>query len=163
MKFNVSVEIDWINESGNLDDEVKHQIISGLSKKLEQEFSGEAGRKMSLAAEKLLTAKTEYLINAVLEKPVVIKEAFGRSEEFDSIMDMVEQKMTNLYMGKLNINGQCTKDPLLANIDESVKRQVSALLQDVTRKVETHSKISAQKAVKENALVQSLQKVLNYE
>ncbi|MFV9616129.1 MAG: hypothetical protein ACNYZG_09240 [Gammaproteobacteria bacterium] len=163
MKFSVEVDIDWINdEDGSLDEQVKHQLIKGLAFKLEKQVLAESSKQMSLAAQKLVSAKTELLINSVLEQPVVISDGF-RKQEYASIMDMVETKMVNLYTGKLNVNGQCTKDPLLANIDASVKSQVEAMLNKVKREVSDYSIKSAKKAVEENATVQAVKKLMTKE
>ena len=161
MRFNITVEIDWIDDDGNVDDEIKHKLIQGLSEKIELKFLKDAGSLVAQSASKLITAKTEMLINSVLEQPVTISDGWGRNnQEYDSIMDMVEKKMTNLYQGKLNVNGQCTKDPLLANIDKSVESQVKSMLAVVARKIEEHSKRAAIKAVEENSLIKSIKQVI---
>ena len=160
MKFNITVDIDWIDDEGNIDDEIKYRLIQGLSEKIEQKFLKDAGSLVAQSASKLITAKTEMLINSVLEKPVTISDGWRNNQKYDSIMDMVEQKMTNLYQGKLNVKGQCTKDPLLANIDKSVESQVNSMLHSVTRQIEQHSKVAAINAVNENSLIKSIKKVM---
>lgn len=30
MKLNITVDLDWLEEDGNIDEEVKHQIIQGV-------------------------------------------------------------------------------------------------------------------------------------
>ena len=62
MKFNIEIDIDWIDDEDNLDDAIKRQLINGLSKKMENDFLGETGKLMAQAAEKLIKAKTEQLI-----------------------------------------------------------------------------------------------------
>ena len=161
MKLNITIDIDWIDEEGNLDDEVKQRIINRLSQKIESDFLKDSAKRIAESANKLITAKTEMLINSVLEEPVTISDGWGRNnEKYDSIMDMVEQKMTNLYQGKLSVNGQCTKDPLLASIDKSVESQVTSMLHSVTRQIEQHSKASAMRAVEENSLIKSIKQAI---
>ena len=162
MKLNITIDIDWIDEEGNLDDEVKQRIINSLSQKIQSEFLMDSGKRIAESANKLITAKTELLINTVLEKPVTISDGWGRNnKEYDSIMDMVEQRMTTLYQGKINANGQCTKDPLLANIEKSVESQVKSMLASVSRQIERHSKESAINAVNESSLIKSIKQVIN--
>ena len=160
MKFNVEVDIDYINEDGSLDEEVKHQIILGLSRKLENEFTGEAGKKISLAAEKLITAKTELLIHTLLEKPVTISNGWNSKKEYDSIYDMVEQKMTALYHGKLDNGGNCEKDPLLGRIEKYVENHVNTKIRTIESKIDQYAKRHAKTTLKESSLAKTLREII---
>ena len=44
MKFNIEVDIDWLNEEGSLDDEIKNQIINSITNKVEQNLDRKSTR-----------------------------------------------------------------------------------------------------------------------
>jgi hypothetical protein len=161
MKITAEIEIDWIHEDEGLDEKVERRLLDALVNKIEGDFLKEAGKSVAQAANRLITAKTELLINSVLEKPVTVSNGWNDKREYDSIYAMVEQRMTELYEGKLNVNGQCKKDPLLANIEGFVKSSTDKLLKDVERIVEKHAKEAAAKEVKEHELFKTLEKVVS--
>lgn len=160
MKFNVEVDIDWIDEEEGLDQVIKDHILNSLTKSIEDRFTENAGEMIAKNAERLIQAKTEMIINTTLEKPLTINEGWSRKEEYTSIHDMIEQKMIALYEGKLNLHGTCKKDPLLANLETHVGNEISKLLRAVENKIKINSKEIADKALQENALIGALEKVI---
>jgi regulatory protein YycI of two-component signal transduction system YycFG len=160
MKLNVEIEIDWIDEEGNLDEEIERKIISGLTSKIEQKFLKDAAIKVAAAADKLITAKTELLINNILERPVKVSNGWNDNREYDSIFEMVESRMSNMYGEKLNNSGKCTKDPLLAHIESYIEKTNKSHLDDITRRIEKHADLAAKTALKENKTLSSLQAML---
>jgi len=159
MKINAEIEVDWI-EDGNIDDVVEDRLFRALSAKIEQSFVDKAGKRIAEAAHRLITAKTELLINTVLEQPVDISDAWNHKEKYDSVYDMVEKKMTALYEGKLNISGQCEKDPLMANIEGYVKSTTEKLLKDVQRTIEVNVNKQVKREVSESELFKTLERVV---
>jgi len=160
MKFTVEVDIDWIDEEGSIDEEIQRQLISGAAKIIEKKFTDVAASNIAKAADKLITAKTEQLIYSVLEKPVTISTGWNSKEEYDSIYDMVEQRMTNLYDKKIGSSGKCEKDPLLANIEKYVDNHVSSKLDNITRIIERHASNQVKDAINKNKLIDSLRTFL---
>lgn len=163
MKFNIEIELDYLEEGGDLNTEIKQALIYQLSQKIEREFLKDSGKQIALAANKLITAKTELIINTVLEKPVIISDGWHKSTKYNSLYEMIEQKMTRLYEGKLNVNGTCTKDPLLANLEKYIDNQVSNSLHKTQALLNKQGKLMAIKAVEENGLVKSLKVLLEKE
>ena len=156
MKFNVEIEIDWIDEENNLDGEIQDRIISSLTDRIGAEFEKGISSDMAKAAHALVKAKTELLINTVMEKPVVISDGWQSKKEYDSIFDMVESRMTALYEGKLDATGKCEKDPLLASIQNYTDQAVKKLLMDVEKTIKHNADIAAKKAVEESKLIQAI-------
>lgn len=155
MKFNVEIDIDWLEED-DLDEIFKQKLLNKLSEQILKEFNEETGKLIAYNASALIRAKTELLINSVLEKPVVISDAWNSKEKYASIFDMVEQKMTALYEGKLNISGQCKKDPLLQNIENYIKQETERLLKIVETKIKKDAAIAAKQAVNESELIKAI-------
>ena len=160
MKFNVEVEFDWVDGETNLDDEIKAGVINEMTKQMTEKFMSDAGTSIAQTADALIRAKTEMLINSVLEKPVTISNGWNDNTEYDSILDMVEKRMTALYEGKIVGSKTCTKDPLLGQIELYADNKVKALLVDVERIIIKHSDNAAKEAVKNNKLIEALDHVV---
>ncbi len=160
MEITAKINIDWISEDDVLDEAVERKLLDSLSRAIQNEFMKEAGKKIAESANNLITAKTELLINTVLEQPVMISTGWQNKEEYDSIYDMVEKKMTALYQGKLDVSGQCQKDPLLSNIEEYVKSSVNKLLTDVENIIRKRAAEAAKTEVKEHELIKALSHVV---
>ena len=160
MKFSVEVEIDWIDEENNLDDQVKQSLINGLARKIEDQVSKNVGIEIANTAENLVRAKTELIINSVLEKPITINKGWHKDETYDSIFDMVEQQMTELYEGKIISKGTCKEDPLLSNVKKYVDTAVNKLLKDVQIIIERKAAENAKAAVKESELMKAISSVV---
>jgi len=161
MKFNVEINIDWIDEERNLDEAIQEEIIGKLTKNIQNEFAAKISKQIALSAENLVRAKTELIINSTLEKPITITEGWNKSTEYPSVYEMVEQRMTKLYEGRLGGNNTCEKDPLLGNIENYVDKQVKTLLIDVQRRMEVCASNAAKKAVDENDLLKVINDVVN--
>lgn len=160
MKFSVEVDIDWIGEDGDLDDAISARIINGLSDQIISKFSSEAGKSMAQTAENLVKAKTEMLINTMLEKPVTISNGWNGKKEYDSIYDMIEEKMSALYEVRIGNGKTCEKDPILASLESHIKRSCDTLLADVEKKVSARGNVLAREAVKENEFIKRLEHVV---
>ena len=161
MKFNVEIDIDWIDEENNLDDTIKDEIISKLTKSILVEFSKGVSEQVAVAAENLVKAKTEMIINTALEQPITVTKGWNDKKEYASVYDMVEQRMTKLYEGKLGGGTTCEKDPLLGNIQNYVDRHIQSLLSDVENKIKRYSADAANTAVKESALLDAISQVVD--
>lgn len=161
MKFNIVIDIRWIDEeSGDLDQAIQDKLIDGLSRKIETQFMAEGGKKVSEAANKLITAKTELLIHTILERPVEISDGWNSKKEYESIYDMVEQRMSALYKGKFGGSGKCEKDPLLANIEKYVESHVNSKVRNVETLIERYAKQHAAKTLKESSLATTLRAIM---
>ncbi|TET66517.1 MAG: hypothetical protein E3J56_14270 [Candidatus Aminicenantes bacterium] len=160
MKFDISIEIDWIEEDGSIDNEIKYGIVQSLTKKVTDQISESATNSMIETVKKMVQAQTEKLVYGLLEKPITINNGWNNNTDYPSIYDMVETRMTELYKGKLSTDGKCEKDPLLARIEKFVERETAQLLNKVESKIERHSALMARKAVDENKLIKSIQTII---
>ena len=96
------------------------------------------------------------MINSVLEKPITINNGWKDTREYESIFEMVEEIMTDLYTGKIKSHGECKEDPLLSNIKNYVTKQTETMLTKVQKTVESKAKEESLKAVNNNELVKAL-------
>lgn len=160
MKLNIEIDLDWIDEEGSIDEEIEHRLIKSLSDKLEHNFIKDASTKVALAADKLITAKTELLINTILEKPVKVSNGWNDNREYGSIYEMVESRMSAMYGEKLDNNGKCTKDPLLSQIESYVDGEITRHTEKMTDKARVIAEREAKKAIKENKTVQAIESLI---
>ena len=88
MKLNITVDIDWIEEDGSIDEEVKHQIIQGVKNsigktcldKVEKQASkaiDEAINKSVASAGELINGKAIAFANEWLGKKVEVTDQWG--------------------------------------------------------------------------------------
>lgn len=156
MLFNVQIEIDWISDDHTLDSQLQDRIITSLSDSIIKQFSADCGKQIAKTAESYVKAKTEMIINSVLENPITIQDGFYHKKEYASIFDMVEQEFTDLYKGKVGENGKCKEDPLLSNIKRHVKSEADRLINQVENSLKKVAKQAAQDEFKENELIKAI-------
>ena len=161
MRFNVEIDIDWIDEESNINEEISNGIISTLTNKIHAEFLKGAGQKLADKAELIVAAKTSEIINTVLEQSITITNGWNNKKEYSSIHEMIEEQMSQLYTGKINSVGTCKEDPLLANLKKYIDCATTELLSKVDKKVKGYASDAASKAVEENKLIKALDVVLN--
>ena len=162
MKFDITIDSEDFDEYNDFDTEFKEKIERGIQKRILDEFNKEAGKQIALKAERLITAKTELLINTLLERPITISQGWNKEDKYDSIYDMVEQQMTNLYDDKFDkAKGTCTKDPLLSKIENYVSQTMDVLLRKVERKIKAYADIAARDALETSDLLRSINAVID--
>lgn len=117
MKLNITVDIDWIEEDGNIDEEVKHQIIQGVKQaissnclaKVEAEASTQINKAIDESitrAQKAIEAKAINFADEWLEKEVSITDKWGDTVECLTITDLIKKTFDNLLEKKVDSSGQ---------------------------------------------------------
>ncbi len=160
MKVKVEVDIDWIGEDGNLDDDVSSQIQTKLVSQIQKEFSENVGKQIAKQAEMLIKAKTDNLINTMLERPVVVSDGWNNKAKYESIYDMVEKKMTVLYDNKAKTGTACEKDPYLAKVEAYIESETNNLLRGIDASIERHARNAAKKEVEKNKAVKAIKDLM---
>lgn len=154
MNFQVEVNLDYLE--GAAGEEFESQLLASLVEKITEEAKAGIVDRVIASAEKVIGEKTELLINTVLEGPLVISTGWNKEERYDSIFDMIEERFTDLYKGKLDVSGTCKKDPLLATLDAHIKTQATAVLQSVERAIASHAAKQTKKEIEEHELIKAL-------
>lgn len=117
MKLNITVDIDWIEEDGTIDEEVKHQIISGVKNsiskqcldKVEKEAStriDEAIKEAITKSQKAIEAKAIAFADDWLENEVVITDKWGDPKDSSTITDLIKKTFDNLLEKQVNESGE---------------------------------------------------------
>ncbi|KGD75249.1 hypothetical protein HA49_08410 [Tatumella morbirosei] len=116
MKLNIQVEIDWIGEGGDLDSEVKHEIISGVKNaisrdclaKVEKEASTQINQAINesiAAAKKAIEQKAITFADDWLEKEVTITDKWGDAQDCLTITDLIKRTFDRLMEKKVTDSG----------------------------------------------------------
>lgn len=121
MKLNITVELDWLGEDGDIDAEVKHEIINGVKKsisrdclaKVEKEASkqiDEAIAESITSARQAINQKAVQFADDWLMKEVKVTDKWGDVKEQISITDMVKRSFDQTLEKKVDSRGNFTKD-----------------------------------------------------
>ena len=99
MKFNVEVEIDWLEDGGGIDDAVKQEIINGIVNKLSMGFTKDI-TKDSLAR---VNAKIDELVIDLFEKfitkGVTVTDQWGEPEKINVNIESLSEPPTTCRSG----------------------------------------------------------------
>lgn len=117
MKINITVDLEWLGEDGDMDAEVKHEIISGVKNaisrdclaKVEKEASAQisAAIQESIGAAKLaIQEKAIKFADDWLEKEVTITDKWGDTQDCLTITDLIKRTFDGLMEKKVNDNGE---------------------------------------------------------
>ncbi len=94
--FKIEVELDWVDEEGNIDSEIQKRVIKDLAKAISEKVNGE--KTASIAAQ--VSAKVDELVNnefeSLLTQPVVQTDRYGDPKKsFESIREMIKNRFDN--------------------------------------------------------------------
>jgi len=155
MNFNVEVEVDWAEES--LDAVFQERIEKAIVKRVTEQLSEELIKKVSERADKLVTAKTEMLIDTILEQPITITKGWNDKTEYASTFDMVESRMSKLYGERMDASsGKCSIDPYLQKLERYVDNNIKEMLTKVESAIQVHSKKVAKETINKHELIQAI-------
>jgi hypothetical protein len=121
MKLNIQVELEWLEEDGSLDEEVKHQIIEGVKRsisrdclaKVEKQASAEIDKAISesiRSAQQTINQKALEFAEQWLEKEVTITDKWGDNQDCLTITDLIKRTFNNLLERKVNDRGEFAND-----------------------------------------------------
>lgn len=119
MKINVSVDLDWIEEDGSLDDEVKHELISGIKSaishdclaKVEKEASTQINKAIQAAidgAKAKIEEKAVAFADDWLENEVEITDKWGDPTERTTVKDLIKKTFDGLMTKAVDAQGKFT-------------------------------------------------------
>ncbi|WP_156170957.1 hypothetical protein [Yersinia aldovae] len=116
MKLNISVELEWLGEDGDLDAEVKQEIISGVKNaisrdclaKVEKEASAQINQAINESisvAKKAIEQKAIKFADDWLEKEVTVTDKWGDVQDCLTITDLIKRTFDGLMEKKVNNEG----------------------------------------------------------
>ncbi len=119
MKINITVDLEWLGEDGDMDAEVKHEIISGVKNAISRDclakVEKEASAQINAAIQESIDiAKFSIQEKAIkfaddwLEKEVTITDKWGDAQDCLTITDLIKRTFDGLMEKKVNDNGEFT-------------------------------------------------------
>ncbi|EPG4896173.1 hypothetical protein NM463_002279 [Citrobacter koseri] len=151
MKLNITVDLEWLGEDGDMDAEVKHEIISGVKNaisrdclaKVEKEASTQINHAINesiSAAKKAIEQKAIQFANDWLEKEVTVTDKWGDVQDCLTITDLIKRSFDKTLEKKVDSRGNFSNDynaiPLIKylmgnRIEEVVQEKIKPLQKDI--------------------------------
>ena len=150
MKFNLEVNIDWIDEESNLDDTIKQEIINGITNKIEKNITSQVEGKVKAQIDDLTVSKIDDLVDSMFKdftsKPVAITDGYGDVyKEYETMTHLIKSKFDNFLTQSVDDKGR-TDNSRYGNKYTRIEYMIDKQLKDFADKFtkETVEKVSAE-------------------
>jgi hypothetical protein len=176
MKFNVEIDLDWVEEDSTIDEVVKHQIISNIEgrilKTLQETVLNSAKAKIDAQIQGLITQNVHKMVSEkvaqLIAEPRSQTDAYGRvvKENFTIESLLIEGVESAVNKKTLNESGNFCSDSYnqkysyfdyytTKTIPSLVDKQIKALTEKTTKDIEAlvKDKIKTEVADKLTALI----------
>jgi len=153
MKFNIDIDIDWINEDCELDDIVKNKIISTISTKILSKMEAKISTEAFSRAHEAADEKINTFFDSFLEQGFVSRDRWGDPTGKEiKIKDMLKAKLekamneatdSNRRWEKLlNKNAKSQIDNFMNSLSEHVLQGIKKDIDEDARKRVTEAILS---------------------
>lgn len=144
MKINITVDVEWIEEDGSIDEEVKHQIIQGVKNSISKTCLAKVEKQASTAidkainesigkAQKLIESKAMELADNWLSNEVSVTDKWGDVVETVDIMTLIKNTYDRTLEKRVDRDGRFCKNSYGNNtrlIDWLTTSKVESVVQD---------------------------------
>lgn len=162
MKLNITVELDWMDEEGNLDDDVLQQLSSGIQQRISDTVTRNLEKEAKKAfensvanADEAIKQRALQFVEDWLNKEVEITDKWGDVKESCSINDLIKRRFDDLLLKKVNDKGEFS-DNYNANhrlIDwltsKKIELQVNDALKHYNRDIDKNIKEQIDSGIRE--------------
>jgi len=112
MKFNIEIDLDWVNEDNSVDDEIKNQIINNLSSTITQKAQIKVDEILAKKVEEAAKKTTDGFIEKIMldsfdnMKIPVKKNSWDDKVGYMSLTDFIKERFEKAMNEKrLDSNG----------------------------------------------------------
>lgn len=154
MKLNITIDLEWLGEDGDMDAEVKHEIINGVKNaisrdclaKVEKEASTQINQAINesiATAKKAIEQKAIKFADDWLEKEVTITDKWGDVQDCMTITDIIKRSFDKTMEKKVNSDGNFTNDgynsmPLIKYLmGKRMEELVQAKIKPLQKEIDT--------------------------
>ncbi|MFC4768707.1 hypothetical protein [Effusibacillus consociatus] len=143
MKFNISVDIDWLHDN-SIDDEIKERIVDAVVERISEETMQSIAEK----TEKIIEQKIDSLVTETyenfLEKGVTITDEWGDTViENINILDLIKKKADKWLTQVVDKEGRPTDRNSWGErytrldwfIDQRLDKETKRMSDDIVKKV----------------------------
>lgn len=117
MKLNITVDLDWIEEDGSIEEEVRHQIIQGVKNSISSQclskVEAQASKSIDAAIEEsigkaqlAIESKALSFAEEWLEKEVTITDKWGDTADCLTITDLIKRTFDQLLEKRVDKDGR---------------------------------------------------------
>lgn len=139
MKFNIEINIDWIDEDSSLDDNIKNQIIDTVTAEVRENTMTDVSQKVVA----ILEGKVEELVTEtysnIINKPIKITDKYGDvKKEYDGVKEMIKEKFDKWLLEKVNSDGRpatSTYNTNYSRIDWFIQKHLKPLSEKFTKEM----------------------------
>ena len=168
MKFNISVEVDWMGEDGNLDDVIKKQLVEGVVERISQSAINSVKDNVLGKIESQINAMVQKTYDDFLDKGVTITDQWGDVKQKDvRIYDLIKGKCDKWLITKVDSEGK--ESSYNANytrmewlVNNQLNKQTKSMADEIVKKVSEEIKKYINDAVK-NSIGEKLVKEIGIE
>jgi len=140
MKFKIEVELAWVGEEGNLDDEIQKaivdKVVSSVSKGITEQVQKEASATITPKVNELVEKTYEELVAG----KVVLTDKWGdKKHEYPSIKELIKARwdewLAEIVDDRGNKSDGYTRGHVTERVNFLVKNQIEAFSKEWTKKV----------------------------
>lgn len=117
MKINITVDVEWLEEDGSIDEEVKYEIINGVKKSISKDclakVEKQASEKIDAAindsigkAQSAIEEKAVKFADEWLENEVTVTDKWGDAQDCLTIKDLIKRTFDKLLEKKVDSKGR---------------------------------------------------------
>lgn len=155
MKFNIEVELDYINEDGDLDVAIKDSILAKVTKIVMEKVSKQIDSQLDKIVVNAATKKAKQITNRIasnfMNRKFTKSDRFGDKIETLTVKDMIKREFDKFWKMKVDKDGRESgygthQERIKWEIDHTIETHSKLFAQNLTR--DTENKIKA--TMKEN-------------
>lgn len=131
-KFNITVELDWIDEEYNLDEEIKETIINGVVEKVRERLVAQVDNECNnrinnqlASIERAVSEKLNSIMDAFFDEPRDVTDKYGDViKKGVTVRETLKKACDDFLTQPLDQNGKPTKN----GWDEKYKTRVDYIV-----------------------------------
>ena len=107
MKFKIDVELDWVGEEGNLDDQIQAAIVNKVVTAVSAGITKEATEQAKELIGPKVNALVEQTYNDLIASKIVLTDKWGdKKQEFESIRELIKARWDNFLNELVDKDGR---------------------------------------------------------
>lgn len=146
-KFNIEIEIDWINEENQIDEEIKSRVVSGVTDIVTKKVLSDVTKEVNKGIMDKINAKVDEAYQKVVASPISITDNWGEEKEYYGSLAQAVKKRFDAYMTeKVDSRGQPTN---YNSVGTRINYLIDNRLKEYTEKFMKDAVVTIEKNIKE--------------
>lgn len=142
MKINVELDITWLDEDNDIDDQIKGQVIREVAKQVAENVNNESIKSMTKLAQESIDTNVSSLMEDFLSKPFQERDRWGDPVGKEiNIKELLKAKLDTMMTDNIDENGKLTsyngKPRYESLINKELKRSLDKFQDDLSKQVVT--------------------------